>query len=114
MNCWSFLLTATGPAKLREWLILCLLTVLCFSAPRTATSQEQQIPLVSRTGGANRVSPQTDSVSETERLKAEIRQLEAMLIDLRSHDKGIENYLTFAPEFGLQNEDYAQARLRFR
>jgi formylglycine-generating enzyme required for sulfatase activity len=63
--------------------------------------------------GISQQTGQAGSGSDIERLKEEVRQLKELINELRRQDKGIENHLTFAPEVELQEEDYAQARLRF-
>jgi len=94
------------------------LAALCLTALflllQTAWVQEA---LAQRPGGGRGGSAQAgqgDPAKDIEKLKEEIRQLKTQLDDLRVQSKAIENYLTFAPEMDVQNEDYAQARGRFR
>ena len=54
-----------------------------------------------------------DASKEIEKLKEEIRQLKDQLNELRGQRRSFEYHLTFAPEAGGQQEDYAQARRRF-
>src|SRR5262245_5594044 len=59
-------------------------------------------------------STASDAAKEIEKLKEEIRQLKEQLGELRSRSKSIESHLTYGPEVEVQNEDYVQARGRFR
>jgi formylglycine-generating enzyme required for sulfatase activity len=56
----------------------------------------------------------TDPAKDIPKLKEEVRQLKAQLDELRSQNWAIVNHLTFAPEAEGPQEDYAQARGRFR
>jgi dipeptidyl aminopeptidase/acylaminoacyl peptidase len=75
----------------------------------------QNLPVSCAAAGqaGNERPGQVDSTQEIQQLREEIRQLKALVKDLRSQDKAVETHLTFAPEVEVQREDYAQARLRF-
>src|SRR5262245_27595281 len=87
--------------------------VLCIATLLSARAQEPSAPPAGNARGANNQAGQGASPQDIQPLREEIRQLKALLKELRSQDKAIENHLTFAPEVEVQNEDYAQARLRF-
>jgi formylglycine-generating enzyme required for sulfatase activity len=80
-----------------------ILAVLCFAA--LLPSRAQQPPAG---------NDQPDQAKEIDRLKEEIRQLRAELSEVRSKIKSLELHLLFAPGMEPQNEDYAQARSRFK
>src|SRR5262249_51721222 len=57
---------------------------------------------------------QTDPAKEIEKLREEIRQLKVQMNELRIQNKTMENHLLFARGVEILDEDYAQARSRFR
>jgi formylglycine-generating enzyme required for sulfatase activity len=90
------------------------LTFLCLATPLLAWAQQPSPPPAS-TGRQARDQPgQTSPATEIEKLKEEIRQLKAEMNELRVQNKAMENHLLFAPGVEVQDEDYAQARSRFR
>src|SRR5262245_21563712 len=91
--------------------VLCLAALLLPVLPTQAQKAGAPKPPES-VGGDKR--EQTDQASEIEKLKEEIRQLKAELFDQRRQTDVLLNHLTWTPEMGVQPEDYAQARSRFR
>ena len=79
-------------------------------------AQAQQ-PIGPPTPGARAGSDQpepTDPAKAIEKLREEIRQLKAQMEELRKNSLAIEDHITFGPEVEVEEEDYAQARSRFK
>ena len=90
------------------------LTLLCLATPLRTWAQQPSPPPVSAGRQASDQPGQTAPATEIEKLKEEIRQLQAQMNELRVQHKAMENHLLFAPGVEVQDEDYAQARSRFR
>jgi formylglycine-generating enzyme required for sulfatase activity/dienelactone hydrolase len=56
----------------------------------------------------------TPAGTDVDKLRDEVRELKEQLADLRYQIKGAANYLNYAPDVEVQNEDYANVRSRFR
>ena len=101
------MLTATGFLA-----VLCLAALLLSQLRAQAQKPSAQTAPAGREGGDQRES--TDPAKEIEKLKEEIQRLKAELAEQRRQTTAIVDHLTWAPEVEVQQEDYAEARSRFR
>jgi formylglycine-generating enzyme required for sulfatase activity len=90
------------------------LVVLCLAALRPAWAQQPPASPAGAGRGINNQPGQADPAKEIEKLKEEIRQLKSQLDELRVQSRAMENHLLYAPGVEVLDEDYAQARSRFR
>jgi formylglycine-generating enzyme required for sulfatase activity len=97
------LLTATG-----------LLAVLCLTALVPTWAQQPPASPAGAGRGDGDKPGQADPAKELEKLKEEVRQLKVQMKELQVQNKSMENHLLFAPGVEILDEDYAQARSRFR
>jgi len=92
--------------------VLCLATLLLSPLPAQAQKVGTPKQQAGSVGGDKREP--ADPATEIEKLKGEIQRLKAELAEQRRLANGIANHLTWAPEVEVQQEDYAEARSRFR
>src|ERR1700682_3761884 len=90
---------------------LCLLALLLPPLPVGAQKPATPSPQPPQKATNNEPS---DPAREIEKLREEIHQLKAELVDQRGLIREIADYLTYAPELENQSEDYAAARRRFQ
>jgi formylglycine-generating enzyme required for sulfatase activity len=90
----------------------CLVALLLPPLPTGA--QEPPASPAAAGRGVGDQSGQTDPAKEVEKLREEFQQLKAQMNELRVQNKAMENHLLYAPGVEVQDEDYAQARSRFR
>ncbi len=98
----------TSERTFRPVIAACFVSALCCLTPSVQGQGAPQAAAVVA-GHAAHADPATD----IESMKEEIRQLRALLTDLRTQGEAIENHVASAPEVEVQKEDYALARLRF-
>jgi formylglycine-generating enzyme required for sulfatase activity len=105
-----------GGARLHGLVVLLAVAFLVafFLTLSPTWSQPAPAPAAEAGHGGSDLIEQADPADEIGKLKDEVRQLKAQLEELRVQNKGIENYLTYAPGLEIQNEDYAHARSRFQ
>jgi formylglycine-generating enzyme required for sulfatase activity len=92
--------------------VLCLAALLLSLLPAQAQKGGAPKPPTGNLG-ADKREP-ADPATEIEKLKEEIRRLKAELAEQRRQTTAIVNHLTWTPEVDVQQEDYAEARSRFR
>jgi dienelactone hydrolase len=92
--------------------VLCLAALLLSLLPAQAQKGGAPKPPTGNLG-ADKREP-ADPATEIEKLKEEIRRLKAELAEQRRQTTAIVNHLTWTPEVNVQQEDYAEARSRFR